>query len=140
MTSFLPVSTPVVEVTVPPGPLFAGSVIPLTLTCTISISFATYNDVLVTNTDVTWLNGTTTLSNNGTSSRVTLSSVSGSTEIHMTLFTTTLTLDPLTTFDNTTFSCQARARPRARARPFASQLPRISEVGDGKVSIFVNCK
>ena len=44
MSSFLPILTPDV-VTVPSGPLFAGSVGPLTLTSTVSISNTTDTDV-----------------------------------------------------------------------------------------------
>ena len=55
--------------------------------------------------DVTWLNGTVPLSNSD--HRVTVSSLSGS----QLSFTSTLTLSPVSTFDNTNFTCRARARP-----------------------------
>ena len=119
------------EITVPFGPLFAGGTTPITLTCTISISYATDSDILITDMDVTWLNGTTALSLSD-DTRVTVSPISGSNSFFM----TTLTLDPLTTFDNTTFTCQARARSPANQRSFII----ASEMGDGTVSIVVNCK
>ena len=122
------VSTPDVVITVPHGPLFAGSIDPLTLTCTISINSATDTDVSIMDTDVTWLRESTELP--GSDSRVTISSVSGSRPS----FTSTLTLDPLSTDDNTTFTCQARAR-----RPFNQQgFILDSELGEGINSVMVN--
>ena len=124
------VSTPDVFVTLPPGPLFAGSTTPVTLTCTISINPATDTDVDIINSDVTWLRGTTHLSNSD--ARVTISAVSGSKP----QLTSTLTLNPLSTADNSTFTCQARARPSTNNQSFIT----ISEIGDGTVLVTVNRK
>ena len=128
--SFLPVSTPDAVITVPSGSLFAGSIDPLTLTCTISINPATDTDVAITDTDVTWLRGSTRLSNSD--ARINISAVSGSRPS----FTSTLTLDPLSTADNTIFTCQARARPPAGVPSFIT----ISEMGEGTASVIVSCE
>ena len=122
------VSTPDVSVTVPPGPLFAGSVTPLVLTCTISINPATDTAVTIVDTDVTWMRGNMPLSNSD--ARVTISAVSGSRPS----FTSTLTLHPLSTVDNTTFTCIASARPPANQPGFITS----SETGKLTTSVIVN--
>ena len=114
-------------ITVPPGTLFAGSIAPLTLTCSISINPATDTVVAITDTDVTWLRGSTPLSEGD--ARVTISSVSGSSPS----FTSTLILNPLSTVDNTTFTCQARARRPVNQQGFISD----SEVGVDTDSVIV---
>ena len=125
------VSTPDVDITIPPGPLFAGSTTPLTLICTISINPATDTDISVTaDMDVTWLRGSTELFDGD--DRVTISAVHGS----QPSFTSALTLDPLSTFDNTNFTCRARARPPANQLNFVT----ASDVGDGTVSVIVDCE
>ena len=98
-----PVSTPNVSITVPPGPLYAG-ITSLTLTCTISLNPATDIMLISNNVDITWLkeDAMTELSNND-DTRVTISLPSGS----QLSFTSTLTLFPLSTFDNTSFTCRA---------------------------------
>ena len=121
------VSTPDVVITVPPGPLFAGSIDPLTLTCTISINNATDTDVMIMDMEVTWMRGTMTLSDSD--ARVTVSSVSGSRPS----VTSTLTLDPLSTVDNTTFTCQVRARRPINQLGFISD----SELGDSTDTVVV---
>ena len=121
------VSTPDVAVTVPSGPLFAGRIAPLTLTCTISINSATDTEVSISDTDVTWLRGSTPLSNGD--DRVTISSVTGSRPS----FTSTLMLSPLSTVDNTTFTCQATARRPVNQQGFISD----SEMGEGVNSAVV---
>ena len=121
------VSTPDVEITPPSDPLFAGSIAPLTLTCSISINPATDTDVVITDIDVTWLRGSTRLSDSD--ARVTISSVTGSRPS----FTSILTLDPLSTADNTTFSCRARARPPPNVPSFVV----ASEMGEGMMPIVV---
>ena len=123
------VLTPNVSVSVPPGPLFAGSTAPLTLTCSISLNPATDTSVSVTTMDITWLNGTTPLSNSD--DRVVISSLSGS----QPSFTSTLTLSPLSTFDNTNFTCRARARPLPQQNFITA-----SEEGARTVSVTVNCE
>ena len=125
---FHAVSTPSVIIMVPPGPLFAGSIAPLTLTCNISINPATDTDVAITDTDITWLRGSTHLSSSD--ARVTIYAVSGSTPS----FTSTLTLDPLSTTDNTTFTCRARARPPANVQSFIT----VSEMEEGSTSVIVD--
>ena len=125
---YSPVSTPEVVVTVPPGPLFAGSIAPLTLICNISINSATDTDVAITDMDITWLRGSARLSNSD--ARVIISAVSGSRPS----FTSNLTIYPLSTADNTTFTCQARARPPANQRSFIT----ASEMGEGTTSVVVN--
>ena len=124
------VSTPDVAMTIPTGSLFAGRIAPLTLTCTISINSATDTDIEISDMDITWLRGSTRLSNDD--SRVTISSVTGSRPS----FTSTLTLDPLSTADNTTFTCRARARPPTGVASFFI----ASEVGEGTTSVIVNCE
>ena len=123
-------STPDVVIIVPPGPLFAGRTAPLTLICNIYINSATDTDVLITDVDVTWLRGSTHLSNSD--DRVTISAISGSRPS----FTGNLTLDPLSIADNTTFTCQARVRPPANQQSFIS----VSEMGDSTVTLIVYCK
>ena len=115
-------------ITVPPGPLFAGRIDPLTLTCTISINPATDTDMSITDMDATWLRGSARLSSSDI--RVTISSVSGSRPS----FTSTLTLDPLSTADSTTFTCQARARPLAGVEGSIT----ISEMGEGTAAVIVD--
>ena len=115
-------------ITIPSDPLFAGSTAPLILFCNISINAATDTDVAITDSDITWLRGSTHLSNSD--ARVTISAVSGSRPS----FTSTLTLDPLSTADNTTFTCQARARPPAGVPSFITS----SEMGEGSTSVIVN--
>ena len=122
------VSTPDVVVTVPPGPLFAGRIAPLTLTCTIFINSAIDTDIAISHMDITWLRGSMSLSNYD--ARVTISSVTG----FRPSFTSTLTLDPLSTADNTTFTCRARARPPTGV----STLVTASEMGEGIMPIVVN--
>ena len=121
------VSTPDVAITVPPGPLFAGRIAPLILTCTISINNATDTEVSISDTDVTWLRESTPLSNSD--SRVTISSVTGSRPS----FTSTLMLSPLSTVDNTTFTCRATARRPLDQQGFISD----SEVGVTTDSVIV---
>jgi hypothetical protein len=78
--------------------------------------------------DVTWLRGSTRLSNDD--ARVTISRVFGS----MPSFISTLTLDPLSTADNTTFTCRARARPLPNVATFII----ASEIGEGVMPVVVN--
>ena len=108
------VSTPDVDITVPPGPLFAGHIAPLTLICNISINPAT--DILITaaTVDVSWFDSLGTLSND--SSRVTISPISGS----GLSYTTTLTIFPLHTADST-FICRARVSPPLRQQSFVTR-------------------
>ena len=115
-------------ISVPPGPLLAGRIAPLTLTCTISINSATDTDIAISDMDITWLRGSTRLTNND--ARVTTSSVTGSRPS----FSTSLTLDPLSTADNTTFTYRARARPPPNVPSFVI----ASETGEGIMPIIVN--
>jgi hypothetical protein len=124
----LAVSTPDVVITVPPGPLFAGRTAPLTLTCNISINSATDTDIAISDTDITWLRGSTHLSNDD--ARVTISRVTGFGRS----FTSTLTLDPLSAADNTTFTCQARARPPPNVASFVI----ASDIGEDMQPLVVN--
>jgi hypothetical protein len=118
-----------VIITVPPGPFYAGRIAPLSLTCTISINSATDTDVAISDMDITWLRGSTRLSSGD--GRVTISSVAGSRPS----FTSTLTLDHLSTADNsTTFICRARARPPPNVPSFVI----ASEMGEGIMPIVVN--
>ena len=126
---FSTVSTPDVVITVPSDPLFAGRIAPLTLTCTISINSATDTDVAISDADITWLRGSTRLSNSD--ARVIISVVSGSRP-----FTSTLTLDPPSTTDNTTFTCRARVRPPPNVPSFVV----ASEMGEGIMPVVVNCE
>ena len=106
---YSPVSTPDVFVDVPRGPLFAGRIAPLTLTCNIYIINATDTDVVIMDTDVMWFRRkplTNDLLSNS-DARVTLSSVSRSGPFYI----SNLTLHPLSTEDNNTFTCRVRARP-----------------------------
>ena len=128
--SLLPVSTPDITINVPPGPLYAGRTAPLTLTCNISLNYATDTPVSVTDMDITWLNGSIPLSDSD--ARVTISSLSGSQQP----FTSNLALSPLSTLDNTSFTCRARARPLADTHTFVT----TSEFGEGTVSVIVECE
>ena len=121
------VSTPDVVISVPPGPLFAGRIAPLTLTCAISINSATDTDIAISDMDITWLRGSTRLSNDD--ARITIFSVTG----FRPSFTSTLTLDPLSIADNTTFTCQARARPPIDVPSFIT----ASEMGEGVMPVVV---
>ena len=107
--SFHVVSTPDVLVRAPLGPLFAGRIAPLTLTCYIYISNATDTDVVIMDTDIMWFRGNPLTSDplSNSDARVTISSVSRSEPFYI----SNLTLDPLSTEDNNTFTCRARARP-----------------------------
>ena len=125
------VSTPDVDVTIPDGPLYAGRTAPLTLICTISFNSATDTAISVTDMDITWLNGSTPLSNS--TNRVTISpTLSGLQQP----FTRNLTLSPLSTFDSTSFSCRARARPPANVQTLVT----ASEQGDGTISLTIERK
>ena len=83
-----------------PGTLFAGTTTPVVLSCNISIDSAV--DELVT-VAVSWLRNSLLM--NTSDGRVSISPLSGS----QPLFTSTLTLSPLSTEDNATFTCQASA-------------------------------
>ena len=119
------VSTPDITVTVPAGPLFAGQEDPVVLTCSISLNPATDTGVAVSNSDISWLNGTDTLSSDDP--RVTIDN-------SQLPFTSTLSLRPLSTFDTTNFTCSARVRPRAGERGFVN----ASQIGEGSTSIPVS--
>ena len=82
----------------PSGTLYAGTRSPLTLNCSIAIDPAVDEPVTVT---ATWLREGVELSNSD--SRLNISSTS----ITEPPFTSTLTLNPLSTVDNATFSCRA---------------------------------
>ena len=96
------VSTPDINITVPSGPLYAGAH-SLTLTCTISLNLATDRDIRLEDMDITWLRGDVDLETGG---RESISSLEG----YRPMFTSQLTLTPLSTED-TTFTCRAVARP-----------------------------
>ena len=125
--SFITVSTPDVDITVPPGPLYAGQTTPVVLTCSISLNPATDTGVSLSNSDVMWLNGTTPLSNGDP--RVTISIDSSQLP-----YSTTLSLFPISTFDMTNFTCSARVRPLATERGFIDP----SEKGEQTTSVSVN--
>ena len=80
--------------------------------------------------DITWLNGSASLSNSD--DRVTISPLSGSQQP----FTSNLTLSPLSTFDSTSFTCRAQARPQANVQTLVT----ASEQREGTVSVTVVCK
>ena len=77
--------------------------------------------------DITWLNGSAPLSNSD--DRVTISPLSGSQQP----FTSNLTLSPLSTFDDTSFTCRAQARPPANTQTLVT----ASEQGGKNVSVIV---
>ena len=85
---------------------------------------------MITEADITWLRGSTHLSNSD--ARVTISSISGSRPS----FTSTLMLNPLSMADNTTFTCQARARRPVSQQGFISD----SEMGASTDTVIVNCE
>jgi hypothetical protein len=120
------VSTPDVVITVPPGPVFAGRIAPLTLTCTISINSAT--DILITaaTVDVSWFDSVGPLSNG--SSRVTISPLSG---LGLS-YTSALTISDLGSSDSM-FICRARARPQPRLQSFVT----FSEEGEDRIDITI---
>ena len=80
--------------------------------------------------DITWLNGSESLSNSD--DRVTISPLARSQQP----FTSDLILFPLSTYDNTLFTCRARARPPANIQALAT----ASKQGEGTVSVTVVCK
>ena len=121
------VSTPDITITVPDGPLYAGQEAAVVLTCSISLNPATDTGVAVSNSDISWMNGTTLLSSDDP--RVTISLDNSQLP-----FTSTLSLLPLSTFDMTNFICRASVRPLAGERGFIT----TSENGEGSTSITVN--
>ena len=113
-------------ITVPPGPLFAGSIDPLTLICNISINPATDITITAATVDVSWRDSVGTLSNG--SSRVTISPLSGS----GLSYTSTLTVSPPSTADST-FTCTVVVRPPPREQSFVIQ----SENGESRNDITI---
>lgn len=111
----------------PSGTLFAGITTPLRLNCSISIDSAVDTPVTVS---VTWLRGDTQLSNN-TDGRITISPLSGS----QPSLTSTLTLSPLSTEDNTSFTCRAGALSVG-----FSSLTTGSNLGEGTIILPVECE
>ena len=116
-----PVTTPTVVIPAPSGTLYAGTTSPLTLNCSIITDPAVDEGVDIT---VTWQRGGTELP--GTENRITISPPSGS----QPLFTSSLTLDPLSSVDNATFSCGAVASLTS-----GSSLVDDSDMGVGTTNV-----
>ena len=111
----------------PSHSLYAGQTTPAVLTCSISLNPATDTGVALSNSDISWLNGTTPLSSGDP--RVTISLDNSQLP-----FTSTLALLPLSTFDTTSFTCRARVRRHAGERGFVT----LSETGEGTTSMTIN--
>ena len=121
MILFFTVSTADINIIVPSGPLYAGA-LSLTLTCTIYLNPATDSDIRLGDSDITWLRGDVPLLTGG---RDTISALEGSRPT----FTSRLTLTPLSTED-TTFTCQAVARP-----PLGLSFITVSGIGQQTVNV-----
>ena len=115
------VSTPDINITVPTGPLYAGT-LSVNLICTISLNSATDREVNVEDMNITWLRGTDVLP---TGARETISSVNCSRRT----FASRLTLSVLS-IEDTSFTCQAQARP-----PPGSSFITMSEAGEQTVGV-----
>ena len=98
MYFFFLVSTPSVLLTVPDTLLYAGRIV--SVTCSVTLSSAVDTSIFV---NVTWLREDTVLSN--ATERVSISPALN----NMSSFITILTLSPLIDTDNTNFSCEAMA-------------------------------
>ena len=107
------VPTPVVSITVPPGPLFAGEVETLTCTATLDLSIVDFGDILYS---FTWRDreGNTV--------------VSGSRTIITQTSSSSLTLSSLNTMD-TNFTCTVRAM---------ESMNRLVSSAEGNDSITIN--
>ena len=100
---FYAVPTPSVYISNVPGPLYAGARTPLRLTCNASIDPSLASHV---NMSITWLNGTTVLSNS--TSRVSISPLLSDSP---SLFTSTITIYPVSIRDSANFTCRAGIVP-----------------------------
>ena len=105
--------------------LYAGSTTPLTLTCNVTTDPSLADNV---NVSVTWLRGTSQLSN--VTSRISISSTSKSQSI----FTSTLTVYPLSAVDATNFTCRAGIIPQSGGGLGSTMA---SDLGEGTVFIVV---
>lgn len=105
--------------------MYAGTTTPLTLICNVTIDPSLAESV---NVAVIWLRGTTQLSN--ATDRVSISSLSQS----LSIFTSTLTVYPLSIMDTTNFTCRAGIAPLSEGG-LSSTTP--SDLGEGTVFIVV---
>ena len=105
--------------------MYAGTTTPLALICNVTIDPSLADSV---NVAVIWLRGTTQLSN--TTNRVSISSLSQS----LSIFTSTLTVYPLSIMDTTNFTCRAGIVPLSGGG-LSSTTP--SDLGEGTVFIVV---
>ena len=121
------VPTPSVSITAPMDILYAGTTTPLTLTCSVNIDPSLTSDV---NVSLSWLRGASQLFN-GTS-RALISPLSESQSV----FTSTLTVYPLSTVDSTNFTCRAGIIPQSDR--FNSTA--ASDLGEETVLIIVQCE
>ena len=121
----LTVPTPSVSVSAPMEVLCAGSTTPLTLTCNVTTDPSLADSI---NVSVTWLRGTSPLSN--ATNRVLISSLSQSQSV----FTSILTVYPLSVMDATNFTCRAGIVPLAGA---GLNSTTASDLGEGSVFIVV---
>ena len=120
-----PVLTPSINIILPPGPLYAGAV--TRISCTISLDPAIDSPASVF---VQWMSGSTETELSNATSRVTISTLSGS----QPTFTSVLTLEPLTAAD-TSFTCLARAQPSGE-----SLFIFVSDRGEESVTVPVQSK
>ena len=123
--SLLTVPTPSVSVTAPMEVLYAGTTTPLTLTCNVTTDPSLTDNV---NVSVTWLRGTSQLSN--ITSRISISPPSKSQSV----FTSTLIVYPLSALDATNFTCRAGIIPQSGGGLSSTTA---SDLGEGTVFIVV---
>lgn len=127
MLVFIPtstVSTPEIWITVPPGPLYAGTS-SFTLICTTFLNSATDNRVSLEDMKIMWFSADTELSNSD--AQVTVAPITGS----QPMFNSNLTLSPLSIVD-TSFTCRANVMS-----PSGVNLITGSEIGEQTVTISV---
>ena len=123
--SLLTVPTPSVSVTAPMEVLYAGTTTPLTVTCDVTTYPSLADNVDVS---VTWLRGASEISN--ATSRISITPLSQSQSV----FTSTLTVYPLSIMDATNFTCRAGIIPLT-AGGLSSTI--ASDLGEATVFIVV---
>ena len=105
--------------------LYAGTTTPLTLTCNVTTDPSLADNVDVT---ITWLRGAAQLSNS--TSRISITPLSKSQSV----FTSTLTVYPLSVLDATNFTCRAGIVPLSAGELSSTTA---SDLGEGNVFIVV---
>ena len=127
MLVFIPtstVSTPEIRITIPLGPLYAGTS-SFTLICTTFLNSAIDSRVSLEDMKIMWFSADTELSNSD--AQVTVAPITGS----QPMFNSNLTLSPLSIVD-TRFTCRANVMS-----PSGVNLITGSEIGEQTVTISV---